>query len=367
MSNLTNGTKKLEEEIGAFAGQVFQSILGAQQCQAAWLGSHLGWYDCLATKGPLSTLELARETESSERYTREWCEHQTVCGWISCVDPTSDDRQYFLSPAQQQVLTNIDSLCFLLPAVKMVAGFGRSIGKMKDAYKNDTGVGWSEYGADGRDNMAAYNRPMFLQLLGQVYIPQGLPSLHKKLLEHGGRIADIGAGYGWSSIGAAKAYTKVTVDSFDVDQPSISMAAFNITAAGVQDRVMAHCVDAGSLGADTKPCDLVMAIQCVHDFSDPVAILRTMKKLAGDIGSILIMEEKVQEKFTGETSNDFEKINYGFSLMCCLADCKSKPHSAESGACLRPSKLEWFAIEAGFRKLEVLPIEHPSRVFFTLL
>jgi Methyltransferase domain len=164
-----------------------------------------------------------------------------------------------------------------------------------------------------------------------------------------------------------KAYPKATVDSFDVDKPSINKAVLNISAEGVQDRVMAHCVDAGSLDADTTPYDLVMAIQYVHDFSDPVAVLLTMKKLAGDVGSILIMEEKVQEEFTGETSNDFEKVNYGFSLMRCLADCKSKPHSAESGACLRPSKLEWFAIEAGFRKLEILPVEHPSRAFFTLL
>jgi ubiquinone/menaquinone biosynthesis C-methylase UbiE len=238
---------------------------------------------------------------------------------------------------------------------------------MKDANKNDTSVGWSEYGADGRDNMAAYNRPVFLQLLGQMYIPQGLPSLHKKLLEHGGRIADIGAGYDWSSIGVAKAYPKVTVDSFDVDKPSINKAVLDISAERVQDRVMAHCVDAGSLDVDTTPYDLVMAIQFVHDFSDPVAVLRTMKKLAGDVGSVLIMEEKVQEELTGETSNDFEKINFGFSLMPCLADCKSKPHSAESGACLRPSKLEWFAIEAGIRKLEILPVEHPSRAFFTLL
>jgi hypothetical protein len=102
MSNLTNVPKTLEEEIGAFAGQVFQSVIGAQQCQAAWLGAHLGWYQCLANKGPLSTLELARETESSERYPGEWCENQTVCGWISCVDPISEDRLYFLSPAQQQ-------------------------------------------------------------------------------------------------------------------------------------------------------------------------------------------------------------------------------------------------------------------------
>jgi Methyltransferase domain len=367
MSDQTKATKTVEEETGAFAGQVFQSLLGAQQCQAAWLGAHLGWYQCLADKGPMSPLELASETQSSGRYAREWCEHQTVCGWISCVDPTSDDRQYFLSPAQQQVLTNIDSLAFLLPACKMVAGFGQFIEKMKDAYKDDTGISWSELGSDARDNLADFTRPMFLQQLGKEYIPQSFPLLNKKLLEDGGRIADIGAGCGWSSIGVAHSYPLARVDAFDVDVPSIEQAHRNIQAENLEDRVTAHCVDAGTVDAESTAYDLVMALQCIHDLSYPVAVLSVMKKLAGPDGTILIMEEKVQDVFTGETTNELEKLYYGFSLTCCLADCKSKPNSAETGTCMRPSKLEWYAIEAGFRKLVVLPIEHSSYIFYTLL
>lgn len=365
------------DEVKAFAGQVFKAILGAQQVQAAWLGSHLGWYQCLADQScesnPLTPLQLADLTSSSERYAREWCEHQTVSGWISsAMDDNDDDsdshRRYFLSPAQKAVLTDTDSLSFLLPACKMVAGFGQHVGKMKDAYKNDTGISWGELGSDARDNMADANRPMFLQLLGKEFIPKGLPALHEKLLEHGGRVADVGAGCGWSSIGVAQAYPKVHVDSFDLDKPSVQKANLNIAAAGLQDRVTAQCVDVGTINTETTaPYDLVMALECVHDLSDPVSALRSMKKLAGPNGTVMIMDERVQDKFTGEVTNDVETFHYGFSLICCLADCKSRPNSAETGTVMRPSTLEGYAIEAGYCKIEILPIEHDFFYFYLLV
>ncbi len=39
------------------------------------------------------------------------------------------------------------------------------------------------------------------------------------------RIADFGRGAGWSSIGMAQAYLNARVDGFDLDVPSIELAA----------------------------------------------------------------------------------------------------------------------------------------------
>jgi 2-polyprenyl-3-methyl-5-hydroxy-6-metoxy-1,4-benzoquinol methylase len=362
----TVGEKTVQEATMVLAGQVFQAVLGAQQVQAAWLGSQLGWYQCLVEKGPLTTTALSTEMATSERYAREWCEHQTVCGWISCVDASAKDREYFLSDPQKAVLTNKDSLTYLLPPCKMVAGLGQHIGKMKEAYKSNTGISWEELGSDARDNMADFSRPMFLQLLGQFYIPNGLPNVHERLSRQGGRVADIGAGCGWSSIGVAQAYPKAHVDCYDLDKSSIEKAKHNIEASGLGDRVKAHCVDVGTLDPGTPSYDLVMALECIHDLSDPVAVLHSMKKLSGTDGTVLVMDFKVQNAFTGDSTNDMEKLNYGFSLICCLADCKSRSNSAETGAVMRPSKLEWYAIEAGFRKVEILPIEHHAYYFYKL-
>ena len=139
-------------------------------------------------------------------------------------------------------------------------------------------------------------------------------------------MADIGAGYGWSSVALAKHFTSSTVDSFDLDKPSIERAKKIIEAEGLQDCVQAHCKDAGTIVKDpnAEPYDLVMAFQCVHDISDPISVLRTMKQLAGENGTVIVVDMKVANDFrTALAKKDpFEQSCYGFSCMCCLADSK---------------------------------------------
>lgn len=375
-NEIDNSNNNAEDEATAsFSAKLFQAILGAQQIQAAWLGGSLGWYECLADHGPLSPQQLAMRTESSERYAREWCEHQTVCGWIQCVDPhqESDRREYSLSPAQKTVLTDKDSTFYFLPGCKLVAEMGQNGARMLAAYKNDTGVScWSgKGGSEMRDAMAESTRPLYLR---NSFLPQGWPSLHHQFLNHGGRVADIGAGCAWSSIGVAKAYPKVTVDAFDLDGLSIERAKLNIADMGLQERVKAQCINVGtmdwkSLDVEKHHYDLVMALECVHDLSDPVSVLRTMKQMAGPKGVVLVMDHKVQDTFAGATAtklgtttttnhNDIEKLCYGFSLHSCLAEGKSYPHSAATGAVMRPHQLESFAIQAGFAKVQILWSEH---------
>ena len=38
--------------------------------------------------------------------------------------------------------------------------------------------------------------------------------------------------------------------------------------------------------------DLVTAFECIHDMSDPVGALRTMLGLAGEGGTVIIMDER---------------------------------------------------------------------------
>ena len=286
---------------------MFSALLGAHQVQAAWLGGKLGWYECLAEKGPLTTTQLAHLTSSSERYAREWCEHQTISGWISCKDPSAADRLYFLSKAQRAVLTDVDSLSFMLPACNITAGNGRHLDLLKDAYQNDGGVSWDEFGDDARDNQAAMNRSMFLQQLGQEFIPAGLPKVHTTLLD-GGRVADIGSWCGWASIGVAQVYPNIHVDAYDLDEPSIQRANRNIVDTGLHDRVTARCVDVGTLDPDATPYDLVIALECVHDMGDPVSVLSSMMKLAGKTGTVMIMDEKGAGKVCGRFQQRCGKV-----------------------------------------------------------
>ena len=62
--------------------------------QAVYLGHRLGWYDALAEHGAMTSGELATRSGASERYAREWLEHQAVCDYLTVDDAAAvRDRQ----------------------------------------------------------------------------------------------------------------------------------------------------------------------------------------------------------------------------------------------------------------------------------
>ena len=104
---------------------------------------------------------------------------------------------------------------------------------------------YAEYGPDLAEGQAGTTRPQFRHQLAQEWIP-ALPDVHARLqADPPAKVADIGFGLGWSSIAIAKAYPKVTVDGFDLDERRSSAARANAEAEGVADRVTFHVRDAG--------------------------------------------------------------------------------------------------------------------------
>jgi 2-polyprenyl-3-methyl-5-hydroxy-6-metoxy-1,4-benzoquinol methylase len=249
---------------------------------------------------------------------------------------------------------------------RLVAGVVRPLEQLLEVYRSGGGVPFGDYGTDMREGQAAINRPAFLQQLGYEWLPS-IPDIHARLLAHPpARIADIGSGYGWSSIGMAQAYPGVQVDGFDLDRPSIEMARQNAREAGLEDRVRFYARDAGSLADGNGQYDLVTAFEAVHDMSNPVAVLRTMRRLAGSTGAVIVVDERVGDTFT-ETGNDVEWMMYGWSIFHCLPAGMAEEPSAATGTVMRTDTLRQYALEAGFRDIEILPIDNYFFRFYRLL
>ena len=103
--------------------------------------------------------------------------------------------------------------------------------------------------------------------------------------------------------------------------------------------------------------------------SDPISVLKTMRLLSGEAGTVVVMDERVAEDFgTAAAEMDpVEQAMYGFSCMCCLADGKSRPNSVETGTVMRPSMLRMYAQQAGFKDIEILPAKNDFFRFYKLL
>jgi hypothetical protein len=58
---------------------------------------------------------------------------------------------------------------------------------------------------------------------------------------------------------------------------------------------------------------------------------------------------------------------YGFSVLHCLPAGLADRPSAGTGAVMRPAILAQYAAEAGFRRVDVLPIENDFWRFYRLV
>lgn len=345
----------------AIGARVFESILGTLDVFAIYIGDRLGYYRQLSEHGPLSSTELAERAGTLERYTREWLELQAVSGYLAVS--ADEPRRFSIPPGHAEALTDHLSLGYVAPMARMISAAGAKLGAIVAAHRDGSGVPWDAFGQDMRESQGDMNRPFFLNLLAQEWFG-GVTEIDHRL-RAGGRVADIGCGHGWSAIGLALGYPGLEVDGFDLDRPSIEAAIRHAAEHGVADRVRFHAVDAGDASI-AGSYDLVTAFECIHDMPDPVSALRTMKRLAGEDGLVVVMDERVSESFSPD-ADEVERLMYGFSNFICLPDGMSHGHSAGTGTVMRPDTLRGYARQAGFDDIEVLPIETDFWRFYRLV
>jgi 2-polyprenyl-3-methyl-5-hydroxy-6-metoxy-1,4-benzoquinol methylase len=346
--------------------RVFRATSGAMELFTMYLGDQLGFYEALAKHGPQTVSQLARRTGTAERYVREWLEQQCVVGILAVEDAGAPEssRRFYLPAGHDEVLTDRESLNYMVPLAQLTAGVVVPLQSVLRAFREGTGVPYGEYGRDVREGQARMNRPAFLKLLGQEWLP-AVPGLRRRLeSQPPARIADFGCGAGWSSIGIAKMHPLVRVDGFDLDEPSIALARANAVETGVADRVNFSVQDAASPELEGQ-YDVVIALECLHDMSDPVGALRTMRRMARQDGTVLIVDERVAERFDPNTGG-LEWLMYGCSVLHCLPVGMAEPPAVGTGTVMRTATLEHYARQAGFSKVDVLPVDYPLFRFYHL-
>lgn len=132
-----------EQDADAVAERIFNAALGTIDILSIHLGDRLGWYRSLASEGPASSAELAQRTGTSERYAREWLEQQAVTGLLTSLnndngnhnDDDGGTRRFSLPPGTAEVLTDTESLNYLAPLARMLAGAAVQLPALQEAYR----------------------------------------------------------------------------------------------------------------------------------------------------------------------------------------------------------------------------------------
>ena len=185
---------------------------------------------------------------------REWLEQQASTGILEVEEDAApharsnaESRRFSLPAGHAEVLIDRDSLNCLAGLLGDRRGRLGASATARRATR-PAGVPYPDFGVDTREGIAEMNRPMFLNLLGQAWLP-AIPELHARLQANPpARVLNTGCGNGWSSIAIAQAYPNATVHGFDADEASIATARANADAAGLTDRVTFAIRDASRPG-----------------------------------------------------------------------------------------------------------------------
>jgi 2-polyprenyl-3-methyl-5-hydroxy-6-metoxy-1,4-benzoquinol methylase len=348
------------------AARLFQSAIGALDLATIYIGDRLGLYQTLAEAGPATPAALAAAAGADERYVREWLEQQAVTGILAvdAAEAPACQRRYSLPPAHAEVLLDRDSLNYMAPLARGILGTLRTLPTLLQMFRVGAGIPYDRYDVDVREGIAEGNRTLFINLLGSVWLPS-VPDIHARLqADPPARVADVGCGCGWSSIAIARAYPNARVYGIDKDVASVAQARAHAAAEGIAGRVTFHLGDAAEADLD-GPFDLITAFECVHDMARPVEALRAMRAVLAPGGIVLIADERTAETFTAP-GDDLERMLYGFSVLHCLPVGLAETPSAGTGTLMRPDTLRGYATEAGFRAVDILPIEHDLWRFYRL-
>jgi 2-polyprenyl-3-methyl-5-hydroxy-6-metoxy-1,4-benzoquinol methylase len=334
-------------------GRLFEATLGAWDLFSVYLGDRLGLYRALHAGGPTTAGELAARTGIDGRYALEWLEQQAATGFV-VVDDTAaaaDERRFELPEAYAAPLLDLDSPFSVVPLARSMVACGSVMPALLDAYRTGGGVAWSDYGADMIEAQGAFNRPWLTGSFGTEILPS-IPGIGERLAaDPPARVADVACGVGWAAIAIARAYPTVQIDGFDLDESSIGLAKQNARDAGVDDRVTFQVVDVAD--ADAGAYDLAVVIEAIHDMSQPVGVLASIRRMLRPDGAAIIADEKSEDSFTAP-AGDLDRFFYGFSILTCLPGAMTERPTAAIGTAMRAATMERLGLEAGFRSVERL-------------
>jgi SAM-dependent methyltransferase len=349
----------------ALVERLFLATIGMLEVGAIHVGARLGFYRALADGGEATPAELAERTGSGERYVREWLEQQAVAGFLDVDDSEAEAgrRRYSLPAEHRPVLLDEEDPNYLAPLAQLAVGVLGPMEELLQAYRRGGGVPYESYGADTREGIAAINRPMFVNDLADWFA--AIPEVDARLRsEPPARVADLACGTAWSSIAIARAYPLVQVDGIDLDAESIEAARANVADTGLEDRVRPVVQDASDPKLSSR-YDLVTIFEALHDMNHPVEALRAARDMLAEGGSVLIGDERTAEQFTAP-GDELERFHYGWSVLHCLPVGMLDEDSAGTGTVIRPDTVRAYAAEAGFGRVDLLPVEHDFWRFYRL-
>ena len=327
--------EKLDELLGRFVndlGAAFHAV-------NAVVGDRLGLYAALADTGPAFPEEVAARAGDDPRSVREWLHAQAAGGYVT-YNP--DTGRYSLSPEQAFALADPHGMS--LPGAFLgVTAAAKTEPVITESFRTGSGVPW---GTQHEDLFAGTAR-FFGAGYAAELVPSWIPALDgvEEKLRTGARVADVGCGYGVSTILMARAYPDSSFAGFDLHEGSVDAALKRAAAEGIAGRVSFDVAAADAYPA--RDLDLVTMFDAFHDMGDPVGAARHALASLKPDGTLMLVEPRAGDRVE-ENFNPVGRLFYNASALICVPNSVSQDVGTALGAQAGEARLREVLTEAGF-------------------
>jgi SAM-dependent methyltransferase len=177
-------------------------------------------------------------------------------------------------------------------------------------------------------------------------VPQWLPTLDGVVdrLEAGIRVADVGCGYGHSSVLMAQAFPNSRFVGYDIHAASIDEARRNAAVAGTNGNLRFEVASATEYQGQY---DLICFFDCLHDLGDPIAAARYAAQALAPGGTVMLVEPFANDRLE-DNLTPVGRLYYSASMLVCCGHAMAEGGHTVLGAQAGQARLAEVFREAGF-------------------
>ncbi|MBV8781896.1 MAG: class I SAM-dependent methyltransferase [Phycisphaerae bacterium] len=299
----------VQSRLEEFLGKAVCDMAAAASVPLMILGDRLGLYRAMQDGQAMTPAELAKKTNTAERYVREWLMNQAAGGYI---DYDAAKQTFSLAPERAMALADENSPCYLQGAYEVILSLFHDLEKVEGRFRAGDGMEWGEHCHHLFSGTARFFKPNYVGNL----IANWLPSLDgvEAKLKAGGTVADVGCGFGHSTMLMAEAFPNSTFTGFDYHTPSIESANKMAREAGLKNITFEP---SGATQFPGSGYDLVTCFDCLHDMADPTGVARQVRKALKPEGAWMIIEPFAEDQ-PERNLTPVGRMFYAASTMICV-------------------------------------------------